>query len=204
MGQGVGRGADPRFLPGDHCERVAMEDDFLELGPMILRLSQKLNAKIKAGKLLEMPLDDNPLADWSCHVFTAYRTQYILLTNTASLYSCVMPGRGISSGSSFIAAVTASLRDFMADDGLQLIFRKFVAPPATGVDFAKALNRSVIGSMNDHVHAATFLLAEGLAPSEIGYRLNETPMSALRGPDGRKYGIPRWTLVDLAERMSDE
>lgn len=27
---------------------------------MILRLSQKLNTKIKAGKLTEMPLDENP------------------------------------------------------------------------------------------------------------------------------------------------
>ena len=47
---------------------------------MILRLSQKLNAKIKAGKLSEAPLDENPYADWSCHLFTADRTQYIMGT----------------------------------------------------------------------------------------------------------------------------
>ncbi len=49
---------------------------------MILRLSQKLSTKIKAGKLAEMPLGDNPYADWSCHLFTACRTQYIILCNT--------------------------------------------------------------------------------------------------------------------------
>ena len=70
---------------------------------MILRLSQKLNTKIKAGKLAEMPLDKNPYADWSCHLFTADRSQYIILMNTASLYSCVMYGRGISNDSTFIA-----------------------------------------------------------------------------------------------------
>ncbi len=32
---------------------------------MILRLSQKLNAKIKAGALPAVPLDENPFADWS-------------------------------------------------------------------------------------------------------------------------------------------
>ena len=32
---------------------------------MIFRLSQKLCTKIKAGKLSEIPLDDNPFADWS-------------------------------------------------------------------------------------------------------------------------------------------
>jgi hypothetical protein len=61
---------------------------------MILRLSQKLCAKIKASKLAEAPLDENPLADWSCHLFTADRTQFIILCNTPSLYSCVMLGKG--------------------------------------------------------------------------------------------------------------
>jgi hypothetical protein len=42
---------------------------------MIFRLSQKLNTKIKTGKLAEMPLDQNPYADWSCHLFTAGRRQ---------------------------------------------------------------------------------------------------------------------------------
>ena len=63
---------------------------------MILRLSQKLNTKIKAGTLKAMPLDDNPYADWSCHLFTADRTQYIIMSNTKSLYSCVMYGKGIT------------------------------------------------------------------------------------------------------------
>jgi hypothetical protein len=69
---------------------------------MILRLSQKLNKKIQAGKLSEMPLDDNPYADWSCHLFTADRTQYIIMSNTASLYSCVMFGKGITNDGLFI------------------------------------------------------------------------------------------------------
>ena len=38
---------------------------------MIFRLSQKLNTKIKAGKLTNMPLDDNPYLDWSGYLFTA-------------------------------------------------------------------------------------------------------------------------------------
>ena len=69
---------------------------------MIIRLSQKLTKKINAGKQTEMPLDENPYADWSCHLFTADRTQYIILSNTASLYSCVMYGQGITDDSRFI------------------------------------------------------------------------------------------------------
>ena len=170
---------------------------------MILRLSQKLNSKIEAGKLTEMPLDENPYADWSCHLFTADRTQYIILMNTASLYSCVMYGRGITDDSTFIARALDTIRDFTADDGKQFIYRKFIAPSSGAVRFAKALNRSVTGSMNDHIHAAKFMLEDDMAPSDIGYRLNETPMSALVGPDGRKYGFPKNAFSNLGDRMGN-
>ena len=53
--------------------------------------------------------------------------------------------------------------------------------------------------MNDHIHGAKLLLADGMAPSEIGYRLNETPMSALTDADGRKYGYPRDVFKRLIE-----
>lgn len=48
---------------------------------MIFRLSQKLNTRIKAGTLGALPLDDNPFADWSAHLFVAGRTQYTTAVN---------------------------------------------------------------------------------------------------------------------------
>jgi hypothetical protein len=185
------------------CHRSSTIDHVLELGQMILRLSQKLNTKIKAGKLTVMPLDENPYADWSSHLFTADRTQYIILMNTASLYSCVMYGRGITDDSTFISRALETIREFTADDGQQFIYRKFIAPSAGTVSFAKALNRSVTGSMTDHIHAAKFMLEDDMAPSEIGYRLNTTPMSAMEGPDGRKYGYPRDVFSNLVNRMNN-
>lgn len=170
---------------------------------MILRLSQKLNAKIKEGKLVEMPLDQNPYADWSCHLFTAARTQYIILMNTASFYSCVMYGHGISDDNNFVTSALDTIREFTADDGKQFLYRKFITPSSETVSFAKALNRSVTGSMNDHIHAAKFMLEDDMAPSDIGCRLNETPMSALNGPDGRKYGYPEDTFANLVDRLGN-
>src|SRR5438552_14166035 len=61
---------------------------------MIFRLSEKLNAKIKAGTLATLPLDENPFADLSAGLFLVGRSQYILVTNTKSLYSTVLPVRG--------------------------------------------------------------------------------------------------------------
>src|ERR1700722_7961414 len=118
---------------------------------MIFRLYEKLNAKIKAGKLSTQPLDDNPFADWSGHLFTADRTQYILVTNTKSLYSLVMFGKGITDESDFIDRTLTNLGEFLTDDGQEFVYRKFVAPATGSIRFAKALDRSVTGSMNDLV-----------------------------------------------------
>ena len=147
---------------------------------MILRLSQKLNAKINAGTLIAIPLDDNPYADWSCHLFTADRTQYVIVTNTKSLYSCVMYGRGITNDSVFIKRALSSIREFMEDDGQAFVYQKFIAPASAEVRFAKALNRSVTGSINDMIfHAKMWLIEEELSSFDVGFKLNEIPMSAL-------------------------
>jgi len=162
---------------------------------MILRLSQKLNTKIKAGKLSEMPLNDNPYADWSCHLFSADRTQYMIVTNTPSLYSTVMFGRGITNDSHFIERTLSSLREFTEYDGQSFVYQKFVAPASGTVSFAKALNRSVTGSMNDMIQCEKiWLIDEELSPFDVGFKLNEMPMSALG------YAKPK----DAFKRLADD
>jgi len=164
---------------------------------MIFRLSQKLNAKIKVGTLATLPLDANPLADWSAHLFLADRTQYILLSNTKSLISTVMLGKGITNDSDFIERALSSIREFMEGEGQGAAYERFITPASGTVRFAKALNRSVTGSMNDMTkHAAYWLAAGDVAPSEIGSRLKEIPMSALKH-DRSPYGFPR----DVFEEM---
>src|SRR5437762_11984048 len=106
---------------------------------MIIRLSQKLCTKIKAGSLTTIPLDENPFADWSAHLFVADRTQYILVSNTKSLYSTVINGKGITDESRFIDRALSYLAEFLADDVQQFVYRRFVAPASVTVRFAKAL-----------------------------------------------------------------
>jgi hypothetical protein len=167
---------------------------------MIFRLSDKLNTKIKAGTSKTLPLDENPFADWSAHLFVADRTQYVLLSNTKSLYSTVMYGKGITDDSAFIERALSNIREFMQDDGQEFIYQRFIAPASASVRFAKALNRSVTGSMNDMTKHAAYYLAEGdVAPFEIGTRLNTIPMSALKH-DGSPHGFPR----DAFKAMVDE
>lgn len=172
---------------------------------MILRLSQKLNTKIKAGKLVEMPLDENPYADWSCHLFTADRTQYIIMSNTKSLYSCVMYGAGITDDSRFIERALSTIREFMEDNGQAFAYQRFIGPSSYTISFSKALNRSVTGSMNDLVnHAKDWLVEDELSPHDVGFRLNDILLSSLARSKSDFYWKPREAFKQLADRCSSE
>lgn len=171
---------------------------------MIIRLSQKLTRKIKAGKLGELPRHDNPYADWSCHLFTADRTQYIIMCNTASMYSCVMFGKGITNDSRFIERALTTIREFMEDDGEQFAYRKFIKPETGSVTFAKALNRSVIGSINELVMTAEIHLVEGdMAPYEVGFKLNDYLLSAIAAEGDRGYVTPKEAFKRLANQPEE-
>ena len=165
---------------------------------MIFRLSHKLNSKIKAGPLPARPLEENPFADWSAHLFVADRTQYILLSNTRSLYSTVTYGKGITDDARFIERALSSLRESMEDDGQAFVYQRLIAPASGTVKFARALDRSVTGSMNELIVQATALLVEGeLSPFDVGFRLNDVLLSALAG-SGKKYGTPREAFKSMA------
>jgi len=169
---------------------------------MIFRLSQKLCTKIKAGKLSETPLDENPFADWSAHLFVADRTQYIILSNTKSLYSTVLFAKGITDDSRFIERALSSILEFMQDDGQQFVYRRFIAPASGTVRFAKALDRTVTGSMNELVFAAKIMLAEGeLSPFDVGFRLNDFLLSAIAPDKAAKYGKPNEAFKTLADSL---
>ena len=147
---------------------------------MIIRLSARLARKIRVSDLAPLPADPNPFADWSCHLFTAERVQYILITNTPSLYSMVMYGRGITDDGAFLKRVTSYMGEFMRDDGHAFIYERLVAPAAATVTFSKALSRRVTDSMNDLVFQAKIHLErEEISPYDLSFRLNETPMSYL-------------------------
>ena len=128
------------------------------------------------------------------------RTQYILVSNTKSLYSCVLYGKGITNDSVFIERMLSSLREFMADDGQSFIYQKFVAPASDTVSFAKALNRSVTGSMNDLIgHTIAWLEYGDIAPHDLGFRLNDILLSAIAASKSDKYGKPNEAFKLLGE-----
>ncbi len=143
---------------------------------MILRLSQKLARKTRVSQLAELSLDENPFADWSYHVFNVGRTQFLIVTNTRSLYSCLLPGAGITNGDVLIERSVSAIREFLEHDQQPLALNKLAVVSASSPHFAKALSRSVTGSMNDLIFGAKLLLGDGVDRLEAASRLNETPL----------------------------
>ena len=158
---------------------------------MIFRLTQALNARVKVGALEALPRHENPLLDWSAHLFPVGRSIFILVSNTASLLSAVVSGKGVTNVTSFRDRAFDGIRACLTALGHESLTRTLVADDGP-VRFAKVLNRSVSGSMNELVKCAEFCMSEGeLTLSEVGDRLNDTLLSALAAGGSHGYGKPR-------------
>ena len=115
----------------------------------------------------------------------------MIMSNTKSLFSCVMYGKDITDDSRFIERALSTIREFMEDDGQAFVYQKFIAPSAATVSFAKGLSRKVTSSMNELVMAATHSLESGeVAPHDVGFYLNDLLLSAIATPEDRGYGRP--------------
>jgi len=149
---------------------------------MIFRITSKLQKKIGLDSLPSIPHDksQNPILDWSVHVFIAGRKQYIILSNTASLYSMIFLGRGITNDKKFIHEALSCMRGFMGINGYGMTAKKIIDPSANEVFFSKTTNRRVIGSMNDLIFQAKFFLDHNQStPHDIMAMINNSPMSYL-------------------------
>ncbi len=159
---------------------------------MIFRLSSKLGIKIHVLPEDRLPAMANPYCDWSANLFTANRSQYIIIMNTVSLFSIVTHGRGITDDSTFLRCAMCLIEEMLHDIGQECIFEQFLASRTERIQFSKSLNASVIGSMNDLVRHAKWHLARGkLSPHQTSLRLNRIPMGSL------KYAFPIEAFLNL-------
>ena len=160
---------------------------------MVFRITQKLAKKIKVVPPAALPPHDNPLIDWTAHLFRVSRWQCIILKNSRCLYSIVMAGKGVASERSFSEQAQKCVREYMMLDGVGYLIDTHVAGHADFMTLCKASDRRVLGSMNDLIHhAKLYLLEMGLPMSLVNLRLNEMPMSVL------EFRNPKETLLALA------
>ncbi len=147
---------------------------------MIIRPSEKLARKLGEVPQRVVTPAANPFADWTARLFTVSRAQYIMLTNSRSLYTVVIHGAGVTDLSRFVTRAFGQLRDAMEEDAMGFLYHRLVSPALSSIVFAKSLSRSVTGSMNDLVNSAKcILLNPDLSPWDASHQLNRTPMGSL-------------------------
>ena len=169
---------------------------------MIFRLTQKMAKKIKETLQQSCPSAPNPYTDWSVHLFTAQRAHYIIITNSISLYSIILHGRGITDDASFIDHAMNGMADFMCHDGYEFQFCRLIAPNATDTVFIKLSDRRVLGSMNDLVRMAKWHLVEGqVSPVEAAEKINKAPMSYLNYDHPRR-AFPKMQLKTFEDKKT--
>jgi len=152
---------------------------------MIFRLTRRLATKLGVEPIPSLPLDGDPLCDWTAHLFMVGHLQYIILTNTATLYSAVIPGRGNTGVSSFIENALAGIGEILRLDDLDSLLKPLMAEPLENLSFCKGSDRRVLGSINDFVFGAKVYITEaGLPLPEVSSRLNQTPMRVIN------YSVP--------------
>jgi hypothetical protein len=159
---------------------------------MILRLTAKLGQKIGSLPANTLAPDENPFADWVGHLFTAKRTQYIILSNTASLYSVIMYGRGITDDNDLIGQGISNMKNFMCDDGLEFMFRRFVVQSTGVTRYSKVNDKKLLGSIVEMTKEAQFWLTEReLSPFETAAKINTSIFSYLQ------YNTPKEAFTQL-------
>ena len=164
---------------------------------MIIRLSQKLATKIRSGSLSEVPLHERQIADWSATLFNVGRTHYVLLSNTSSLFTCLMIAKGLTNSELFEQRAAEVIGDAVRRFGQN--HKQRITEFQSPFSYAKSLNRSVIGSMNDLVFGGRLIIEGGIDLQETADRLNTTPLKALTNRDGRRYANPSEVFLRIIE-----
>lgn len=123
------------------------------------------------------------------------------MSNTPSIYSCVMPATDIADIDYFVSKLLSTMAAFMQTDEQHETFERFIAPTAANLTFAKSLDRSVSESMSDHVYGSKLYLSDGFYSHEIGKRLNNSRLPALTDSCGHHYAKPRDVFVRLTRNL---
>lgn len=163
---------------------------------MIFRLTLKLQKKIGLTSLQAIQVDKNrnPLLDWNMNLFTSNRVQYVILTNTASLYSMIMTGRGITNDKQLVHEALSCMHKFIIHSGNEVVYKNLIEPENENIFFSKIIDSRISGSMNDLIfQTKIYLEHDPKSLFEVSYLINKSPMSYLN------YSSPEKEFEKLCE-----
>lgn len=127
---------------------------------MIIRLSNDMQKKVGLRLSEAAAPSSDFLQDWTLHLFLCRGRQFIIITNSISLFSTVLAGKGIQSGKTLVRELFPVLVQVHEAMGLGSASAKLKGVDANQVTFSKVGNRALTGSMNDIILYARSIMEE--------------------------------------------
>jgi len=166
---------------------------------MIIRISQQVGRKVKIRELATVGMHDDPLRDWSIQTFVFERKQHVIICNTATLYSAVCLSGALNKPHALVVAGLQAIGEQLEFDLLLDAYQTFSTPGSAVVTYAKSLNKTVTGSINEQIILATNALARGKNLFDTSGYLNRNLLSILKDEHGKKYNRPFDVMTRLLE-----
>ena len=150
---------------------------------MTFRFTAKARLKLKLPKLPTTEPASNLFDEWYVNVFyTRSKYKYFIATNAKTLFSVITPGAGVRDDSEYYGDFFHSLESLLKENDCSFIFHRLISPHISRATLSNAVNRSVLGSMNDLIFNAKYALEEELlSPHAASKSINEMPMKYLGG-----------------------
>lgn len=148
---------------------------------VIIHASKKFVKRFKCDVSLKghRVLQPGRLDAWSAHLVRVGRPSLVLLMNDASLYSLIIPAKGLRSFAAFLRVALPEIANALERHG------GFFDSNNTDVIVLARSSRSLIGSMNDAVRIIRFYHEDALAMGEESHlpmiqgKLNQNIYSAI-------------------------
>ncbi len=115
------------------------------------RLTTKLFRKIKEKPNTDIGDLEGQLKSWHSTLFMSGRYQYILFSNSTTLYSFMVSGRGITNKNTYFEAFLQNLKYQLTNDFLFGFYDRLIPNKSEEIDFLKTKNKSILGSIGDFV-----------------------------------------------------
>src|SRR5262245_9358323 len=161
---------------------------------MIFKCTNKVREILQVANrdLITIPeLSPNIIKLWYCNLFYLDRHKCLLFTQAKTLFSFLAPGVGNAEMRDFGGLFRSNASIALAAEGVSAQnIQKLID---NGPDlYAKSDNRSVLGSMNDHIRTCKFYLKylggyNNLNFTQLGRELNTTPMKYIEMESAGRY-----------------
>jgi hypothetical protein len=161
---------------------------------LTLRCTQVVRKRLAlAGSLPEPALPGTLLGAWYLHLIRVGPQQVVMATSERSLLTVLLPAEELRR--SVASNLRLALRDLLVALEIPLDAVQREIALMDPIAFGNAVNRRVIGSMNDFAYQLDAYVGDTSDPLELALKLSETPMSAIGSQSS--YGIPK----DIAREL---